>query len=679
MMRSRFFLSLCAVGFLTLPASSVSAQDSTQPEKAKATPVTTPYGIISTFAGDGWGGYYGDGGLATQAELHFPEGLAVDSAGNVYVADTDNEVIRKISASTGLISTYAGTLEGGYGGDNGPATSALLYNPFGVAVDTSGNLYIADSGNNVVRKVDSAGIITTFAGNGYGAGPERECGFSGDNGPADKAELCYPAGVAVDAAGDVYIADSGNYAVRKVAAGTGVITTVAGIGGEFAYGPIQSGLPATSVYLEYPLGIALDHSGNLYIAQFSACVVSEVNAKTGIINTIAGKPENSNYPNCSPSEEGVLAIDSPLEYPGAVAVDAAGNIYIAESENDLVHEVNAQTGIITTVAGKASAELQGETQVYYGIAGYSGDGGVATYAKLFYPSGVATDASGNLYIADEDNNAIRKVTATFAATTAAPVLTPPAPGSGIGFGSSQQVALSDTTPGATIYYTTNGDTPTTSSERYTDPITLTHSATVIAFATLAGKPNSYAAEGNYYQLAPPKISPDGGRFSTPQSVTITEPGIPASIVYTTDGSNPATSMTRQDYYEPITVSTSVTVKAAATLGGTYGSVATAVFAIPSAPVAVTGGATRVTTTTATLNGTVNPGDLATKYWFAYGTQCNNLTSITPQVTLAASGSIKSVSANISHLIKSNQYCFQVFASNSKGASSGDISNFTTAN
>ena len=191
-------------------------------------------GIITTVAGNGSAGYSGDGGPATSAQLDGPEGVAVDGSGNLYIADTCNNRIRKVSA-TGIITTVAGNGSAGYSGDGGPATSAQLSLPAGVAVDGSGNLYIADSGNNRIRKVSATGIITTVAGNG-------SPGYSGDGGPATSAQLNQPAGVAVDASGNLYIADSSNNRIRKVSA-TGIITTVAGNGFD---GYSGDGGPATS-------------------------------------------------------------------------------------------------------------------------------------------------------------------------------------------------------------------------------------------------------------------------------------------------------------------------------------------------------------------------------------------------------------------------------------------------
>src|ERR1019366_9345320 len=205
-------------------------------------------GVITTVAGNGTSGNIGDNGPATGAQLNYPTGVAVDSAGNLYIADQYNHRIRKVS--NGVITTVAGSGTAGFSGDNGPATSAQLYYPAGVAVDAAGNLYIADQYNHRIRKV-SNGVITTVAGSGT-------AGFSGDNGPATSAQLSGPGGVAADSAGNLYIADTSNYRIRKVS--NGVITTAAGGGSGGDNGP------ATSAQLNYPAGVAVDSAGNLYIA-----------------------------------------------------------------------------------------------------------------------------------------------------------------------------------------------------------------------------------------------------------------------------------------------------------------------------------------------------------------------------------------------------------------------------
>ena len=344
-------------------------------------------GTISTIAGTGEQGYSGDGGPATQAQLGYSQGVTVDGAGNLYIADADNHRIRKVEAATGTISTIAGTGEQGYGGDGGPATWAQLGYSQGVTVDGAGNLYIADADNHRIRKVDAAtGTISTIAGTG-------EQGYGGDGGPAARAQLGYPSGVAVDGAGNLYISDFRNNRVRKVDAATGTISTIAGTGEQ---GYSGDGGPAIQAQFSQLHGVAVDAVGNVYVGDYWSHRVRKVEAATGTISTIAGTGEQG-Y-----GGDGGPATQAQLRYPSGVTMDGAGNLYIADAGNHRVRKVEAATGTISTIAGT-------------GEWGYGGDGGPATRAQLRYPSGVTVDGAGNFYIADSRNNRIRKVSA-FTAT-----------------------------------------------------------------------------------------------------------------------------------------------------------------------------------------------------------------------------------------------------------------------
>ena len=343
-----------------------------------------PNGIITTVAGKSSSGYFGDGGAATNARLSYPYGIAVDASGNLFIADYNNNRIRKVD-SNGMITTVAGNGSSGYSGDGGAATNASLYYPSGVAVDASGNLFIADRNNNRIRKVDLNGIITTVTGNG-------SPGYSGDGDMATNASLHYPSGVAMDASSNLFIADYGNYVIRK-ADPNGIITTVAGNGNQ---GYSGDGGMATNASLTRLFGIAVDASSNLFIADFYNNRIRKVDP-TGMITTVAG---NGSY---GYSGDGGAATNASLYYPAGVAVDASGNLFIADTGNSRLRNVNPN-GIITTVAGNGSR-------------GYSGDGGAATNASLYYPDGVAVDASANLFIADTGNNRIRRVMSFFSHPT----------------------------------------------------------------------------------------------------------------------------------------------------------------------------------------------------------------------------------------------------------------------
>ena len=330
-------------------------------------------GNISTFAGNSGYGFAGDGGPALNSQLSAPRGICLDSAGNLYLADRWNNRIRKIAG--GSISTIAGNGQANFGGDTGAATSAQLSVPDGVAVDNAGNVYISDFLNNRVRMVSPAGVITTYAGNGLS-------GFSGDGGPATSAELSQPAGLAVDAAGNLYIADSNNSVVRKVTP-AGVISTVAGTGGSQGYS--GDGGAATSAKMMAPFGVAVDSSGNLYIADFYGWI-RKVTATTGVISTIAGNG------SVGYSGDGGPATSAQFYYPVSVALDISGNVYVADSNNGAVRMIS--NGTISTVAGR-------------GVLSYMGDGGLATFAQFSQISGIVVDAQSNVYVADTGNQVIR--------------------------------------------------------------------------------------------------------------------------------------------------------------------------------------------------------------------------------------------------------------------------------
>jgi len=332
--------------------------------------------LINTVVGNDTAGFSGDGGPAISARLHNPTGVAVDSSGNLFIADSNNNRIRKVEAGTGLISTVAGNGTRGFSGDGGPATLARLSGPRAVAVDSSGNLFIADYDNSRIRKVEaSTGLISTVAGTNIE-------GFSGDGGPATLARLFNPSGVAVDSSGNFFIADRINDRIRKVDAGTGIISTVAGNG---TGGFNGDGGPATSASLDFPEGVVVDSSGNLFIADTNNGRIRRVDASTGLISTVV----------------------SNLSAPREVAVDSNGNLFIADTGNDRVRKVEAGTGVITTVAGN-------------GTGGFSGDGGAATSAQLNSPSGVAVDSSDTLFISDTGNHRIRQVAAGFTLDDASP-------------------------------------------------------------------------------------------------------------------------------------------------------------------------------------------------------------------------------------------------------------------
>jgi trimeric autotransporter adhesin len=386
----------------------------------------TTAGIISTYAGTGIAGFSGDGGLATAAQLFYPTGLVFDSAGDLIIADQGNNRIRSIAPS-GIITTIAGTGVAGYTGDGGPALQATFNAPWEVAYDKKGNLYISDVFNCVVRVVNAAGIINTFAGDGT-------CGYSGDGLAATSESLNFPRGLAFDTSGDVYIADLQNHRVRQVNS-AGIIGTFAGDGQSGFSG---DGGPATSANIGNPRCLAF-RNGTLYIGNAGGSRIRTVPLSTGIINTYAGAgfgydgdgnpllsslfaapngllfdsagrlviadTQNQRVRRVSGTVmktiaggfigDGKPATAASLVVPEALAFDKNGNYYIADATGNRIRKVNS-AGQISTIAGN-------------GKSGYSGDGGLATAAMLYYPLGVVADSTGNIFIADDGNNVIRKI------------------------------------------------------------------------------------------------------------------------------------------------------------------------------------------------------------------------------------------------------------------------------
>ncbi len=282
-------------------------------------------GIITTIAGTGTGGYNGDNILATSAELKGPTGVAVDAAGNVYIADNYNNRIRKIDA-TGIITTVAGNGTMGYSGDGAAATAAALNLPHELAVTPAGIIYISDTWNNCVRKVDAAGIITTIAGNGT-------YGYNGDNIPATSAMLYRPYGLSIDASENVYVADDGNHRIRKIK-NTGIIITIAGNDTSGYNGDNQ---PATAAQLNDPFYATTDQFGNVYIADPGNFRIRMINT-SGIINTIAGIGIDS----CP--DDGQDAISAKLASPIAISIDSYNDIYITDFGCDRIYSFRSVEG-----------------------------------------------------------------------------------------------------------------------------------------------------------------------------------------------------------------------------------------------------------------------------------------------------------------------------------------------
>ncbi len=320
--------------------------------------------IITTIAGTGSATFSGDSGASTSAALNSPVGITLDSSGNVYIADTGNHRVRKITVSTGIITTIAGTGTASHSGDGGAATSATLSSPNGVLIDSSGNVYISDTNNHRIRLVTaSTGVITTIAGTVY-------FGYGGDNDVATSAKFWYPGGLAFDSSGNYYIADNSNHRIRKVTTSTGIITTIAGTGADNSKG---DGGAATSAGIWYPYTVLVDSSSNVYIGSATSRI-RKVTASTGIIDTIAG----NGFPGYS--GDGIPTVVKLYE-PWGLAIDTASNVYFGDHKNHRVRKITVASDSLVTIAGT-------------GTSSYSGDGGAATSAALYYPKGVALDSSG---------------------------------------------------------------------------------------------------------------------------------------------------------------------------------------------------------------------------------------------------------------------------------------------
>ncbi len=345
--------------------------------------------VLLTIAGTGVSGSgAGDGGPGIAADLWLPGGIALDAIGNLYVADVNNRRVRKIDPM-GRITAFAGTGELGSGGDGGSALNATFNVPFGVAVDSAGNVYISDCLANKVRKVATDGKITTVAGTGVNFGD-----YTGDNKPAVESKLNVPLGIALDSAGNLYIVDRNNHRIRKVAAATGIITTVAG-NGQIGFSGDDG--PATQANLNFPEGVAADAGGNLYITDTGNQRIRRVNASDGKITTIAGTGV------AGFNGDGIAAKDAQLFFtppsnnltPSFIAADPMGNVIFADRSNNRIRKITMSDGRISTLAGT-------------GVAGFVGDGSAPTGANLLLPSAAVVDAAGNLYIADSSNNRIRR-------------------------------------------------------------------------------------------------------------------------------------------------------------------------------------------------------------------------------------------------------------------------------
>jgi sugar lactone lactonase YvrE len=345
-----------------------------------------PPGTIDTVAGSGRKGYAGDGGPAADAPLDQPFHCDLDAAGNLYVAEAGNHCVRRVDRKGGTITTVAGTGAKGYTGDGGPATRATLNEPYAVAVDSNGDLYVVDRLNAVIRKVvGKTGVITSVAGNG-------RKGYAGDGGPAVDAMLREPNDCCLDGKGGLLIADVADWRIRRLDLKAGTISTFAGTGrpaGKVDRSRLGDGGPAAEAVLYGARAVCVDGRGNTYVCEREGNAVRKVDAR-GVITTVAGTGGRG-YDG-----DGGDATRATFNGPKGVRCDRDGNVYVVDTENHAIRRIDAGTNVVTTVAG--------------GRQGAGGDGGPADRAGLDRPHGCVLDADGILYIADTNNHRVRRVT-----------------------------------------------------------------------------------------------------------------------------------------------------------------------------------------------------------------------------------------------------------------------------
>ncbi len=335
---------------------------------------------ITTAVGTGEAGYSGDRGPANAAVMREPFMCAFDAAGNLYVCEATNHIVRRIDAATGIITTIAGTGEQGYTGDGGPATEATMYEPYSLAIAPDGSVHIVDRLNAVIRKVDGeSGIITTVAGTG-------EMGYSGDGGPGHEAQMREPNDCFLDNRGGLLIADIQDQRIRRLDLSTGIIDTFAGTGEKERSG---NGRPAREAGILGARAVCMDSSGNAFIAEREGNGVRMVGAD-GLMRTLAGDTCERGY-----SGDGGHALAATWNGPKGIRCDAQGNIIVTDTENHAIRRIDRGTGFVTTIAG--------------GQLGGHGDGGPATEAGLDRPHGAEIASDGSIYIADSNNHRVRVV------------------------------------------------------------------------------------------------------------------------------------------------------------------------------------------------------------------------------------------------------------------------------
>jgi NHL repeat len=407
----------------------------------------TPAGVVTTLAGSATSSSDHEDGTGSAARFYAPTGVATDSAGNVYVADEYNNTIRKITP-TGVVTTLAGSATSSAGSADGDGSVARFYSPTGVATDNAGNIYVSEWGNKTIRKITQSGVVTTLAG---------LAGVSGnEDGTGSAARFQFPFGVATDSSGNVYVVDSFIDTVRKITP-AGVVTTLAGSTGGSTDGTV------ITAHFSGPLGIAIDAAGNIYVADTGNDTIRKI-TPAGVVTTLAG---SAHSPSGSADGTGSAAR---FARPSGVTADSAGNVYVADTFNFTIRKITP-AGAVTTFAGSPGFYFGGSAD------------GTGSAAQFNYPGGVATDSAGNVYVADTSNNTIRKITPVRVVTTLAGSAANP-PGSADGTGSAARFNSPEgiaTDSAGNIYV---GDTDNHTIRKITPAGVVT---------TLAGSPGSHGS------------------------------------------------------------------------------------------------------------------------------------------------------------------------------------------
>ena len=595
----------------------------------------TPAGVVTTLAGSASSGPGSSDGTGSAAQFDSPTGVAVDSAGNVYVADTDNQTIRKVTA-TGVVTTLAGQV-GNFGSSDGPGSAAQFSFPYGVAVDSSGFVYVTDQYNYTIRKVTPSGLVSTLAG---------KVGVQGSSdGPGSAARFDQPFGVAVDGSGNVFVADSANYTIRKVTSG-GVASTLAGL----APNPGSSNGTGSAAQFSWPYGVAVDSSGNVYVADTTNNTLRKV-TPAGVVSTLAGLAGNAG------SSDGTGST-ARFYTPTGVAVDGSGNIYVVDQGNHTLRKVTP-AGVVTTLAG---------------LAGSSGSSdGTGSAARFNNPTGVAVDGSGNLYIADTNNSTIRKVTSGGVVSTFAGLA-----GSSGAIDGTSTVARFNFPNGVAVDHNGVVYVADTNNNMIR---TIQPNGVVISYVgSNPGSGNGMGSSAHFYQ--PSGVAVDASGFlyvadtfnNTIRKVSpvgeVTTIGGTAGVTGNADGLGAVAQFSRMG---GIALSTS----GALFVADSYNNrISMGVYVTP--PAVATTPASSITGTGATLNGTVNANGYSSIVAFEYGLTGNYGTTVTGTPSPVTGSSATGVSAAISGLSPGTIYHYRVKGTNSGGTSWGGDQTFITA-